>query len=33
MASGVIASLPVVVLFLIFQRYVVQAMAVGGSKG
>jgi multiple sugar transport system permease protein len=33
MASGVIASLPVVLLFLIFQRYVVQAMTVGGSKG
>lgn len=33
MASGVIASLPVVTLFLIFQRYVVQAMTVGGSKG
>jgi len=33
MASGVVASLPVVVLFLIFQRYVVQAMAAGGSKG
>ena len=33
MASGVIASLPVVVLFLIFQRYVVQAMTAGGSKG
>jgi len=33
MASGVIASLPVVVLFLIFQRYVVQAMTTGGSKG
>jgi multiple sugar transport system permease protein len=33
MASGVIASLPVVVLFLIFQRYVVQAMTLGGSKG
>jgi multiple sugar transport system permease protein len=33
MASGVIASLPVVALFLIFQRYVVQAMTVGGSKG
>ena len=33
MASGVIASLPVVILFLIFQRYVVQAMSVGGSKG
>jgi len=29
MASGVIASLPVVILFLIFQRYVVQAMTVG----
>lgn len=33
MASGVIASLPVVALFLIFQRYVVQAMTAGGSKG
>lgn len=33
MASGVIASLPVVVLFLIFQRYVVRAMTAGGSKG
>jgi multiple sugar transport system permease protein len=33
MASGVIASLPVVILFLIFQRYVVQAMTAGGSKG
>jgi multiple sugar transport system permease protein len=33
MASGVIASLPVVLLFLIFQRYVVQAMSGGGSKG
>lgn len=32
MASGVFASLPVVVLFLIFQKYVVQAMTVGGSK-
>jgi len=33
MASGVIASLPVVGLFLIFQGYVVRAMSVGGSKG
>ncbi len=33
MASGVIASLPVVLAFLIFQRYVVQAMTAGGSKG
>lgn len=33
MASGVVASLPVVALFLIFQRYVVRAMTVGGSKG
>ena len=32
MASGVIASLPVVILFLTFQRYVVRAMSVGGSK-
>lgn len=33
MAAGVIASVPVVVLFLIFQRYVVRAVAIGGSKG
>ena len=33
MASGVIASLPVVIVFLIFQRYVVRAMSVGGSNG
>nr|WP_321456602.1 carbohydrate ABC transporter permease [uncultured Cohaesibacter sp.] len=33
MASGVIATLPVVILFLIFQRYVVQAMTAGGTKG
>lgn len=33
MASGVFASLPVVALFLIFQRYVVRAVALGGSKG
>ncbi|MCY4190800.1 MAG: carbohydrate ABC transporter permease [Rhodospirillaceae bacterium] len=33
MASGVIASLPVVLLFLIFQRSVVQAMTAGGTKG
>ena len=33
MASGVFASLPVVFLFLTFQRYVVQAMSVGGTKG
>ncbi|NBB98347.1 MAG: ABC transporter permease subunit [Alphaproteobacteria bacterium] len=33
MASGVIASLPVVVLFLVFQRYVVRAMTAGGTKG
>ena len=33
MASGVLASLPVVLLFLIFQKYVVKAVAVGGSKG
>lgn len=33
MASGVIASLPIVVLFLVFQRHVVRAVAVGGSKG
>ena len=32
MASGVFASLPVVILFLIFQRYVVQAMSTGGTK-
>ena len=33
MASGVIASLPVVILFLVFQRYVVRAVTVGGTKG
>lgn len=33
MASGVLASLPVVVLYLVFQKYVVKAVAVGGSKG
>ncbi len=33
MASGVAASIPVLVMFLAFQRYVVQAMTVGGSKG
>lgn len=33
MASGVIASLPVVLLFLVFQRYVVRAMTAGGTKG
>ena len=33
MASGVIATVPVVLLFLVFQRYVVQAMTAGGSKG
>jgi len=33
MASGVIASLPVVILFLVFQKYVVKAVALGGSKG
>lgn len=33
MASGVVASAPVVILFLIFQRYVVRAVALGGSKG
>jgi len=33
MASGVIATLPVLILFLIFQKYVVKAMTAGGSKG
>jgi len=33
MASGVMASLPVLIVFLIFQRYVVQAMTTGGTKG
>ncbi|NVK02844.1 MAG: carbohydrate ABC transporter permease [Oceanospirillaceae bacterium] len=33
MASGVVASAPVVILFLVFQRYVVRAVALGGSKG
>lgn len=33
MASGVTASLPIVILFLIFQRHVVEALSLGGSKG
>ncbi len=33
MASAVIASLPVVILFLIFQKHVVRAMTAGGTKG
>ena len=32
MASGVMASLPVVLLFLIFQRYVIRGVAMGGGK-
>ena len=32
MASGVMASLPMIVLFLIFQRYVVRGIAMGGGK-
>lgn len=32
MASGVMASLPVVLLFLVFQRYVVRGIAMGTSK-
>ena len=32
MASGVIASLPVVILFLVFQRFVIQGLSMGGSK-
>ncbi len=33
MASGVVASAPVVILFLMFQKYVVRAVALGGTKG
>ena len=33
MASGVLASLPIVAVFLMFQRHVVQAMSAGGTKG
>ncbi|QBY00800.1 carbohydrate ABC transporter permease [Rhodophyticola sp. CCM32] len=33
MASGIFASLPVIVFYLIFQKYVVRAIALGGSKG
>lgn len=33
MASGVLASLPVVLCYLAFQKYVVRAIALGGSKG
>ncbi|MEQ8965664.1 MAG: carbohydrate ABC transporter permease [Azospirillaceae bacterium] len=32
MASGVVASLPVVVLFLIFQRFVVRGIVMGSGK-
>ena len=32
MASGVLASLPVVLLFLIFQRHVVRGIAMGSGK-
>src|SRR5690606_32762507 len=32
MASGVVASLPVILLFLVFQRYVVRGIAMGGGK-
>lgn len=32
MASGVMASLPMVVMFLVFQRYVVRGIAMGGGK-
>ena len=33
MASGVFASLPVILFYLAFQKYVVRAIALGGSKG
>jgi len=32
MASGVTASLPVILLFLVFQRYVIRGIALGGGK-
>lgn len=32
MASGVMASLPVIVLFLFFQQYIVRGIAMGGGK-
>ncbi len=32
MASGVFASLPVIVLFIAFQRFIVRGIALGGSK-
>lgn len=32
MASGVIASLPVVILFLMLQRFVIRGLSMGGSK-
>ena len=32
MASGVMASLPVILLFLFFQRFVVRGIAMGGGK-
>ena len=33
MAAGIVASAPVLILFLIFQKYVVRAVALGSSKG
>lgn len=33
MAAGIVASAPVLILFLMFQKYVVRAVALGGSKG
>lgn len=33
MASGIFASLPVILFYLAFQKYVVRAIALGGSKG
>jgi multiple sugar transport system permease protein len=32
MASGVLASLPVVLMFLLFQRHVVRGIAMGSGK-
>ncbi len=32
MASGVAASLPVIALYLVFQRYVIRGIALGGGK-
>ncbi|TAH54955.1 MAG: carbohydrate ABC transporter permease, partial [Sphaerochaeta sp.] len=33
MAGGVISSLPVIILFFFFQRYIIEGIAATGVKG